>query len=175
MAMMDSELPIKLFVFDIDDVIGVMSENIYETYDKFDKFLVFDMNYYSYAQFIIRPHILDFITKIVSNNFRIAIWSAGAQFYVKHVVMCLNNLIKVPVNWAFIWSVCQCDKLNYIKDLTKIQQQFSEYKNYPQLITFFDDTMQHIQYNQSKGFNCVLVPKFKINTPDEFFAQYKIM
>jgi hypothetical protein len=157
----------KLYVFDIDDVIGVVFEDICDIDPSLEQFEFYNV-FGRYIRFIVRPHILEFITTLVSNKFHVAIWSASDPSYVNQIVIGLNTLVCKPIDWKFTWTVCQCEPMSYIKNLKKIQEQYPEYDK-PELITFFDDLPKHIEYNKKNGFNCVLVPRFKVDNPDCFF------
>lgn len=157
----------RLYVFDIDDVIGVIQQDVCDTDYSLEQFSFTD-TFGRYAQFIVRPHILEFITTLVANKLHVAIWSAGDSEYVKQIVIGLNTLVVKPIDWKFTWDVCQCEPISYIKNLQKIQERYPEY-NKSELITFFDDLPKNIEYNKKNGFNCVLVPCFKADKPDIFF------
>ena len=162
-----TEIQNRLYVFDIDDVIGVIRQDVCDVDPILEQFGFSDV-FGRYTQFIVRPHILEFITTLVSNKLHVAIWSASDPSYVNQIVIGLNTLVDNPIDWKFTWTVCQCEPINYVKNLKKIQEHYPEY-NKPELITFFDDLPQHIEYNKKNGFNCVLVPRFKVDKPDNFF------
>lgn len=160
----------NLFVFDIDNTVGIMPENTCDSNLELDQFWFED--FYGRGQlFYIRPYFLDFLKKSVQEMFDVAVWSAADSYYVEQIVKGIDNLLieqDFQIKWKFVWNISSCNQDNYIKDLSKIVSYFPEYHR-PENITFFDDCAEHIKYNLPHGFNCVLVPKYKSDNQDLFF------
>jgi TFIIF-interacting CTD phosphatase-like protein len=115
-----------------------------------------------------RPHLADFLTSC-SESFRLAIWSAASDDYVREIV---GRIIPAGVDLAFAWGRSRCVRRydpelfeeHPLKDLKKVKRLGYHLDR----ILIADDTPRKVMRNYG---NVVYVPPFHGNPEDRMLPK----
>lgn len=110
----------------------------------------------------IRPHVHDFIRKLVQMKVDVAIFSLGAQEYIEDLVSSIFN----DIPWKFVWSRENCADNN--KTLTLITQKYPQYVKND--IVLIDDLIINCYNNSKDGYKCILVPAYSFDKQENDFV-----
>lgn len=104
----------------------------------------------------VRPHVLDFLQKLVNLGDKLAIYSNGSSNYV-------NKCIEIAFNqipWYFIWTRDSMPTPQLKKDLRLITQNYPEFNT--NNIVFIDDQLSTCHNNKKLGYKCICVIHYDI-------------
>jgi RNA polymerase II subunit A small phosphatase-like protein len=111
-----------------------------------------------------RPH-LEWFLRECAKHYRLAVWSAGQEDYVKHVI---SHVVPSDIHLEFVWTHDQCTGIadadtmlvTYIKDLKKLKSLGFEMDR----VIIVEDKPENCVRNAS---NAVIVKQFLGEENDE--------